>query len=122
MPELNSRTFEEVFDDHLYLSEIGEYEKDMHRNYSPDTIVLMSGKTYHGYEGITELGKRLEQELPKASYQHQVKQVDKEVALLEWTAQTDEYEVLDGVDSYVFREGKIIAQTIHYTVKKRNLH
>jgi hypothetical protein len=122
MEQLSPRTFQEVFDDHLYLSEIGDFESDIHRNYSPDTVVLMGNKAYKGYQGIRELALRLKDELPKASFQHAVKIVDKEIALLEWTAQSEKFEVMDGVDSYLFRDGKIVGQTIHYTLTKRRLH
>lgn len=122
MEQLNTRTFQEVFDDHLYLREIGDFESDIHRNHSPDTVILMGNKAYRGYPGIRELALRLKDELPKASFQHTVKIVDKEIALLEWTAQSEKVEVLDGVNSYLFRDGKIVGQTIHYTLTKRRLH
>ena len=116
------RTFEEVFEDHLILSEQGDFVTDMHRNYSPDTSVLTGFGTYRGYDGITELAKMLEDELPNATYQHVTKIIDKEIAFLEWTASSDRYEVKDGVDSYLFKEGKIVAQTIHYTLTEKKAH
>lgn len=39
-----------------------------------------------------------------------------EVGFLEWTAEADGGRVDDGADSYVIRNGRIVAQTIHYTV------
>jgi hypothetical protein len=119
MENLSQRTFQEVFDDHLRLSESGDFENDLKRNYSEDLIVLMENKTYHGHEGARILAKRLEQELPHGKYQNTMILLDKEMGMLEWSAQSEENEVTDGVDSYLFRDGKIVAQTIHYTVKKR---
>lgn len=105
MDHTESRTFSEVFEDHLLLSESGEFEADIKRNYSPETIILMGNKVYRGYDGIRELAIRLENEIPNARFQHTVKSLEKDVALLEWTAQSDENVVDDGIDSYYFRDG-----------------
>jgi len=113
------RTFTEVFDDHLRLSEMGDFENDLRRNFSTDIVVLMENKIYHGHAGVRGLAKRLLRELPGAKYQNIMILLDKEIGMLEWKAQSDETEVLDGVDSYLFRDGKIVAQTIHYTVTKK---
>ena len=110
------RTFAEVFDDHLRLSEMGEFEDDLRRNFSTDIIVLMESKIYRGHEEVRGLAKRLLRELPNGKYQNTMILLDEEIGMLEWKAQSDKTEVLDGVDSYLFRDGKIVAQTIHYTV------
>lgn len=110
------RSFTEVFDDHLRLSEMGDFENDLRRNFSIDIIVLMENRIYRGHEEVRELARRLLRELPNGKYQNNMILLDKELGMLEWTAKSDKTEVLDGVDSYLFRDGKIIAQTIHYTV------
>ena len=112
------RSFREVFDDHLRLSEMGDFENDLKRNFSVDIIVLMENRIYRGHEEVRGLAKRLLRELPDGKYQNNMILLHEEIGMLEWTAQSDEAEVLDGVDSYLFRDGKIIAQTIHYTVTK----
>jgi len=112
------RSFTEVFDDHLRLSEMGDFETDLRRNFSIDIIVLMENKIYRGHEEVRGLAKRLLRELPNGKYQNSVILLDEEIGMLEWKAQSDETEVLDGVDSYLFRDGKIIAQTIRYTVTR----
>ncbi len=110
------RSFREVFEDHLRLSEMGDFETDLRRNFSIDIIVLMENKVYRGHEDVRGLAKRLLRELPNGKYQNSMILLDEEIGMLEWKAQSDKAEVLDGVDSYLFRDGKIIAQTIHYTV------
>ena len=110
------RSFREVFEDHLRLSEIGDFEADLRRNFSIDIIVLMENKVYRGHEDVRGLAERLLRELPNGKYQNNMILLDEEIGMLEWKAQSDKAEVLDGVDSYLFRDGKIIAQTIHYTV------
>jgi len=110
------RSFREVFEDHLRLSEMGDFETDLRRNFSIDIIVLMENKVYRGHKDVRGLAKRLLRELPNGKYQNSMILLDEEIGMLEWKAQSDKAEVLDGVDSYLFRDGKIIAQTIHYTV------
>lgn len=39
-----------------------------------------------------------------------------EMAFLEWTAASKKAIVEDGADSYLIRDGRIVAQTIHYTI------
>ena len=119
LEDLEERSFREVFEDHLYLSEKGDFENDLRRNYSPDIVILMENKIYRGYEGIRELAIRLQNGLPDGEFQNNMILLDEEMGMLEWTAQSENFEVLDGVDSYLFRDGKIVAQTIHYTLKKR---
>ncbi len=36
--------------------------------------------------------------------------------MLKWTGHSSAGSVRDGVDSYVIRDGRIVAQTIHYTL------
>ena len=118
--DLNSRSFKEVFEDHLLLSEKGDFENDLRRNYSPGIVILMENKIYHGYEGIRELALRLKEELLNGKFQNNIILLDKEIGMLEWTAQSDKNEIRNGVDSYLFQNGKIIGQTIHYTITKKN--
>ena len=112
------RSFREVFEDHLRLSEIGDFETDLSRNFSLDIIVVMENRIHRGHEAVRGLARRLLRELPNGKYQNNVILLHEEIGMLEWTAQADEAEVLDGVDSYLFRDGKIVAQTICYNVTK----
>ena len=111
----NMRPFQEVFQDHIELSEKGDVDADLERNFSPDCVVLTGFGVFHGFDGIKKLAAKLYEELPNGKYQHQTLLIDKDVAFLEWTATSDNCRVNDGVDSYVYKNGKIIAQTIHYT-------
>jgi hypothetical protein len=62
----------------------------------------------------------LAEELPEhRAFQYTHVAADERVALLEWTYEDAEVRVRDGVDSYVIKKGKIVAQTIHYTVETK---
>ncbi len=44
--------------------------------------------------------------------------VEGETGFLEWGGRGEHTRIKDGADSYVIRDGKIVAQTIHYTVER----
>ena len=113
----DSRSPAEVLDDHLRESKRGSVEEDLVRNYSDDLVVLTRDGVFRGHAGLREMADRLREELPEATFDYRAKVVSGEFALLEWAARGRGGIVGDGVDSYVIRNGKIIAQTIHYTVK-----
>ncbi len=39
--------------------------------------------------------------------------------LLEWAADADQSRADDGVDTFVFRDGQIHVQTVHYTLERK---
>ncbi len=70
-----------------------------------------------GREGLTELARLLEQELPEAPYTYTSSLVEGRIAFPEWTAEAEHARVRDGADSFVIEDGWVVAQTIHYTVE-----
>ena len=113
-----ARSPREVFEDHLQLGQHGTVEEDLIRNYSPAVVMLTGKGVRHGHDGVRELAELLRRELPDASFPYTAQVVSGEVALLEWTAQASTgARVDDGADSFVIRNGRIEAQTIHYTVR-----
>ena len=115
----SQRSAEEVLDDHLNLSLDASVEDDLRRNYAEDVVLLTSFGTYRGYEGARYLAELLGQQVPDAIFEYRNLLVDGDVGFLEWTAtsRTTSARIDDGADSYVFRDGRIVAQTIHYTVQ-----
>jgi hypothetical protein len=53
------------------------------------------------------------------TFEYRTRLVESELAFLEWTARADGTWVEDGADSFLIRDGRIIAQTIHYTIPGR---
>lgn len=111
------RSAEEVFEDHLRESAKGTVEEDLARNYARDIVALTGSGVYRGHDGIRVLAKRLQEELPGAQFHYGTQLIEDEFAFLEWAAESRRAKVQDGADSYWIRDGRIIAQTIHYTVK-----
>lgn len=111
------RSPREVFESHLELAKTFDIEADLATNYVPEVVVLTGFGVFEGHDGIRALGELLRQQLPDARFTYTTKVVRGEVAYLEWTAQADGARVRDGADSFVIRDGSVIAQTIHYTVE-----
>lgn len=112
------RSAREVLDDHLQKSQYGCVEADLAHNYAPDIVVLAGDGVYRGYEGMRKLAQRLRDELPNAVFEYRTVLVEEDVGFLEWSGHGGNAHVHDGADSFVIRDGKIVAQTIHYTVER----
>jgi hypothetical protein len=127
MEDLSRRSAREVLDDHLNIANqwVDEpleqiLEEDLHRNVSEDIVVLINRGTFHGYEGVRELAQMLSEELPEhAAFDYTYLAAEGPVGLLEWRYEDSTVRVRDGVDSYLIENGKIVAQTIHYTLEPR---
>jgi hypothetical protein len=128
MEDLGSRPAQEVLDDHLNLSENwgGEggferiLEEDLRRNVSEEIAILINRGTFHGHEGVRQLAYMLGEELPEhRSFEYTYRAVAGRMAFLEWAYEDANVRVRDGADSYLIENGKIVAQTIHYTVEQK---
>ena len=127
MDDLSRRSAREVLDDHLNIAnEWGDVPLedvlagDLRRNVSENIVILINRGTFRGYDGVRELAQLLSEELPEhAAFQYTYVAAEGPVGLLEWTYEDSPVRVRDGVDSYVIENGKIVAQTIHYTVERR---
>jgi hypothetical protein len=129
MVDLNRRTAQaqQVLEDHLNLA--NEWvdaplerllEEDLRRNVAEDVVVLINRGIFRGHEGVRQLAQMLAEELPEhEAFRYTHVAVDGRMGLLEWTYEDSTARVLDGVDSYLIEDGKIVAQTIHYTVEQR---
>ncbi|MEU1889577.1 nuclear transport factor 2 family protein [Streptomyces pristinaespiralis] len=111
-----SRTSREVFEDHLRISVEGTVEEDIARNYDNGVVILSSGGISYGYDGLRDQAAKLHRELPNGTYHYTTRLIEGEMAFLEWTAESDGTRVRHGADSYLIQDGRIVAQTIHYTV------
>ncbi len=61
----------------------------------------------------------LGEELPEHNaFEYTHVAADGRMGLLEWTYEDSTVRVRDGVDSYLIENGKIVAQTIHYTLEQ----
>ena len=117
-----------MLDDHLNLAEHFGAEKDwrriveedIRRNVSEDIVILINRGTFRGHEGVRQLAQMLGEELPDhRSFEYTYRAVEGRLAFLEWAYEDASFRVRDGADSYLIEDGKIVAQTIHYTVEQK---
>ena len=95
-------------------------DEDLRRNVSEDIVVLINRGTFRGYDGVRQLAQMLSEELPEhGAFGYTYVAAEGKMALLEWIYEDSTVRVRDGVDSYLIEDGKIVAQTIHYTLEKR---
>lgn len=114
------RTPEEVLSDHLRKFQEGRIDEDVAHNYSEDAVVLSGSGIHRGHTGARRASKVLRKSLPGAHFHFRTRLVEGEYAFLEWTVVADGREVSDGVDTFVIRDGRIVAQTSHYTLPERH--
>ncbi len=122
MPEKTERSTEQVLKSHLEYRKQHNLEEDIAHNYSPDLVVMTEWGTFNGLDGIRHTASILHEQLPEARYDYKEVLCEKEFGFLKWAGLSKDYQTLDGADSYVVRDGKIVFQSIHYTVKPRNGH
>ncbi|MHA6281093.1 nuclear transport factor 2 family protein [Salinimicrobium sp. CAU 1759] len=116
--KLEDRNPWEVFEDHLDLAQQGELEKDLERNYSQDSVLLTNYGVFHGREGMKQAAELLKEQLPGGNYNYVLKLCHEEMCFLHWTGKSDVSVIPDGADSYLIKNGKIMVQTIYYSVQK----
>jgi hypothetical protein len=112
-----NRSAREVLYDHLRLAAEKDLETDLERNFSEGVVLLTGYGIFRGIEGVREKALLLERQLPGGRWNYRNVMAEGELGFLEWTAEADDgSSVHDGADSYLIRDGRIVAMTIHYTV------
>jgi hypothetical protein len=105
-----------VLESHLRLRKAGDLEKDIAENYHRDVILLPAEGVNRGHDGVRRLAAILQGYVAAGSYDYHQVLIEDEFGMLAWSASSDRVQIHDGADSYVVRHGKIIAQTVHYSV------
>ncbi len=110
-----SRTPEEVFADHTQLLSGGNLDAVI-ENYAEDAVFVTKDAVRRGREGVREGLELLANDMPGAEWTLSP-HFGGDVLLLVWTARGSQTQIGDGVDTFVFKDGRIIAQTVSYTVE-----
>ncbi len=91
----------------------------MQANYAEDVVVLSKDGVYRGKDGIRTTAGILRRNLPDATFEYDLLRVADEFGILSWSAQgSDGSHTCHGADSYVVRDGRIVAHTIQFEVTK----
>ena len=109
-----SRTPQEVFAHHGQALAAGDLDGIV-ADYADDSVVITSSGVARGKDDIRKVLVKLLDDLPSAAWDLKTRIFDGEVLFLEWAADSAMNRVDDGVDTFVFRDGMIWAQTVRYT-------
>ena len=120
--DLTRRSAKEVFDDHLDPASGATWNGTWPATTPPTWSCSPPRGVLRGHDGVRESAALLYRAIRNADrYVYENAQCEDRVALLEWRAEGRTSAIRDGVDSYLIEHGRIVAQTIHYTVVSREL-
>ncbi|OBK28259.1 polyketide cyclase [Mycobacterium asiaticum] len=109
-----TRTPQEVFAHHgkaLVLGDLDEIVAD----YAADSVVVTAAGVARGPDEIRQVFVKLLDDLPEANWDLRTQIFEGDVLFLEWAADSALNRADDGVDTFVFGDGMIRAQTVRYT-------
>ncbi|HEX5256186.1 MAG TPA: nuclear transport factor 2 family protein [Mycobacterium sp.] len=109
-----SHTAQEVFAHHGTALEAGDLDEIV-VDYAEDSVLLSRAGVARGKDAIRRVFATLLADLPDADWDLMTQLFDEDVLFLEWSADSAVNRVDDGVDTFVFRDGTIRAQTVRYT-------
>jgi hypothetical protein len=114
-----TRTPQEVFAHHgraLAAADIDEIAAD----FADDAVVITPAGVNRGKDGVRAAFRRLFADLPDASWDIKGQTWADDVLLREWAADAGQPRAGDGVDTFVFGDGQIRVQTVHYTLERKS--
>ena len=113
-----TRTPEEVFAHHA--KALGACDLDeIVADYADDAVFITSSGVLRGKDGVRAGFTQLLADLPNASWTLKTQIFDGDLLFLEWAAESAATDCDDGVDTFVFRDGLIRAQTARYSVRDK---
>src|SRR5215467_1561621 len=117
------KTTNDVLDQHL--KSFGDNDLDgILADYSPEAVLFIPGNPLRGPDAIKPFFQAILAEFakPGASFTMRQRSVDGEYAYILWSAETADNSYEAATDTFVVREGKIVAQSFNakITPKGRN--
>ena len=109
-----TRTPQEVFAHHGKALAAGDLDEIV-ADYADDSVVITAAGVARGKDGVRNAFATLLDELPDAAWDLKTQIFAGDILFLEWAADSAVNRVDDGVDTFVFRDGMIRAQTLHHT-------
>jgi ketosteroid isomerase-like protein len=111
-----ARTPQEIFRHHAEALMAGDVEEIV-TDYTEDALLITATGVKQGRDGVREGFTELLKELSDAEWQVPVQVFAGDVLYIEWSAVAGGVRVRDGVDTFVFTDEGIRAQTLHHTVE-----
>jgi hypothetical protein len=113
-----TRTPQEVFAHHGKALAAGDLDEIV-ADYGDDSVLITPAGAVRGKDGVRDAFAKLLRDLPDAAWDLKNQIFDGEVLFLEWAADSAVNRVDDGVDTFLFRDGVIGAQTVRYTPRPK---
>jgi uncharacterized protein (TIGR02246 family) len=88
-------------------------------DFADDAVMITPAGVNRGKDGVREAFTQLFDELPHAAWDLKTQTYGDDVLMVEWAADAAGSRADDGVDTFVFRDGLIHAQTVHYTLQRK---
>jgi ketosteroid isomerase-like protein len=113
-----SRSPQEVFQHHAEVLIAGDLEGIV-SDYADDAVFITPEGVLRGKDGIRQAFTKLLADVPNAEWQVPTQIYEGDVLFIEWSAHAEKTFVEDGIDTFVFRDGEIVVQTVRYTLQHR---
>jgi ketosteroid isomerase-like protein len=116
MAASGGRTPQEIFQHHAEVLVAGDLEGIV-SDYSEDAVFITPAGVLRGKDGVREGFTKLLADVPNAEWDVPTQIFEGDVLFIEWTAKAASSRADDGVDTFIFRDGQIVLQTVRYTVQ-----
>ena len=113
-----ARTPEEVFQHHAQALGAGDLDEIV-ADYADDAMFITPAGVLRGKDGIRAAFTQLLADVPSAAWELKTQTYEDDLLFLEWAADAAQTRVDDGIDTFVFRDGLIRAQTVRYTLQHK---
>lgn len=114
-----TRTPQEIFAHHGQALGAGDLDEIV-ADYTEDSVLITPAGAARGRDGVRGAFAKLLDDLPDAAWDLTNQVFEGDVLFLEWAADSPLNRVDDGVDTFVFRDGMIWAQTVRYTPRPKD--
>jgi hypothetical protein len=115
MDATTARKPQEVFQHHAEVLIAGDLEGIV-SDYAEDAVFITPEGVRRGKDGVREGFVKLLGDVPSAKWDVPTQIFEDDLLFIEWTADSENTRVEDGIDTFVFRDGLIRAQTLRYTL------
>jgi ketosteroid isomerase-like protein len=113
-----TRTPQEVFAHHGQAFGAEDLD-ELVADFADDAVVITPAGVTRGKDGARQAFRQLFSDLPNAAWDVKTQIHQDNVLLMEWSADAAQSRVDDGVDTFVFRDGLIQAETVRYTLQRK---
>jgi ketosteroid isomerase-like protein len=114
-----TRTPQEVFQHHAAALGAGDLDEIV-ADYADDAVFITPAGILRGKDGIRAAFTQLLADVPNAAWTLKTTIYEGDVLFLEWAADAGATYAEDGIDTVIFRDGRIQLQTVRYTVQHRS--